>query len=50
MVLDNASRSFLLSDGSGCGKNRIICGADMSSSYHVDKGKKYILILGKGQT
>ena len=37
MVLDNASRSFLLSDGSGFGKNRIICGADMSSSGDVDK-------------
>ena len=32
------------------GKNVIIFGVDMSSSVHIDNGKKYILILGKGST
>ena len=47
----NACGSFLLSDGSGLGKNVIIFGADMSSSIHIDN-KKYIsyLILGKDPT
>ena len=40
---------FLLPDSS-MGKNVIIFGVDMSSSVHIDSGKKYILILGKGST
>ena len=36
--------------GDGFGQNVIIFGVDMSSSVHVDNKKKYILILGKGQT
>ena len=44
------SRSeFSLPDGS-YGKNVIIFGADMSSSVHVDKKGKDILVLGKGPT
>ena len=46
----DAGGSSLLSDGSGFGKNLIMFGADMSSSVHIDNKKKYILILGKGQT
>ena len=38
----DAHASFLLCDGSGFGKNVIIFGADMSSSAHVDNGKKDI--------
>ena len=34
----------------GFGKNVIIFGVDMSSSVHVDNGKKEILILGEGPT
>ena len=43
-------QKFLLSDGSGFGKNTIIFGADMSSSELVDNIKKDILILGKSPT
>ena len=43
------SRSFLLSDGSGFGKN-VIFDADLSSFLHIDNEKKDILILGKGPT
>ena len=39
--------SFSFSNG-GFGQNVIIFGVDMSSSVHVDKKKKDILILGKG--
>ena len=46
----DACKSFLLSDGSGLGKNTIIFGADMSSSELVDNIKKDILILGKSPT
>ena len=47
----NSRGNFLLSDSSEFGKNVIIfIGADMSSSGHVDNGKKDILILGKGPT
>ena len=35
---------------SGFGKNVIFFGIDMSSSVHVDKSKKHILILGEGST
>ena len=31
-------------------ENVIICGADMSSSVHIDKKSKDILILGEGPT
>ena len=37
---------FLLGDD--VGRNVIIFGVDMSSSPHIDKKKKGILILGKG--
>ena len=40
---------FLFTDGS-MGKNAIIFGADMSSSVHVNKTNKDILILGEGPT
>ena len=43
------SSEFSLPDGS-VGKNVIVFGADMSSSVHIDKKKKDILILGKGPT
>ena len=33
---------------SGFGKNVIFFGIDMSSSVHVAKSKKHILILGEG--
>ena len=46
----NARGSFLLSDGSGFGKNVIIFSADMSSSVHADNKKKDILILSKDPT
>ena len=46
----DARGNFSLSDGSGLGKNVIICGADISSSVHIDNKKKYILILSKGPT
>ena len=36
--------------GGGFGQNVIIVGVDMSSSAHVDKKKKNILILRKGPT
>ena len=39
--------SFL---GGGYGENVIIFGLDMSSSFHIDNKKKYILILGIGPT
>ena len=39
--------SFLLSTGSGFGKNVIIFGAAKSSSMHIDNNRKDILILGK---
>ena len=34
--------------GGGMGQNVITFGVDMSSSAHIDRKKKYILILGKG--
>ena len=43
----DASGSFLLSDGSGFGKN-VIFDANMNSLVHIDKKKKDILILGNG--
>ena len=43
-------RIFLLSNGSGFGKNVIIYGADMSSLVDIDDKKKDILILGKDLT
>ena len=43
-------RKAEFSFGNGFGRNRITFGADMSSSVHVDKKKKYILIRGKGPT
>ena len=36
--------------GDKFGRNIIIFGVDISSSPHIDKKKKYILILGKGPT
>ena len=36
--------------GNGVGRNVIIFGVDMSSSSHIDKRKKVILILGKSPT
>ena len=44
----DAFGSFLLSNGSGFGKNAIIFGGDMSSSEHIDNRKKKILIFDKG--
>ena len=41
--------SFSFPSG-GLGQNVLICGADMSSSIHIDNKKKDILVLGKGQT
>ena len=44
------SRSeFAFTDGS-MGENVIICGADMSSSVHIDNKNKDFLILGEGPT
>ena len=40
---------FSVTDGS-VGKNVIIFRVDMSSSVHIDKNKKDILVLGKGTT
>ena len=40
---------FSRSDGSRIGKNVIIFVADISSSMHVDKNKKFSLILGESQ-
>ena len=40
-------RKFFVTDGSGCAKRVIICGAGMSSSAHVVNEKKVILIHGK---
>ena len=37
----DARGSFLLSDGSGFGKNVIIFGAGMSSLIHIDNRKRY---------
>ena len=45
----DASGKFLLSDGSGFGKNGIIFVADMSSSVYVDNRKKDAIILGQVQ-
>ena len=45
----DAHKSVSLSEDTGLGKKNLIrFGADMSSSVHVDNGKKK-LILGKGQ-
>ena len=41
--------SFRFPDG-GMGQNIITFGVDMSSSAHIDRKKKYILILGIGPT
>ena len=41
--------SFSLFDGSRFGRNVIIFGAHLSSSVHMDKKKKDILIFGKIQ-
>ena len=43
-------RKVEFSFGNGFGRNCIIFGVDMSSSVHVDKKKKDILIFGKGPT
>ena len=45
----DASRSFLLCDGSGFGKNVKMFGADKSVSVHIDNKTKDTLILGQGQ-
>ena len=39
--------SFSLPSG-GFGQNKLIFGADMSSSIHIDNKKRDILILGRG--
>ena len=41
--------SFSFSGG-GYGQNVLIVGVDMSFSVHIDNKKKYILVLGWGQT
>ena len=46
----DACSSFSLSNGSGFGKNVIIFGVENSTSVHVDKNKKDILILRKVPT
>ena len=43
-------RKEFFSLGDEAGKSFIIFGVDMSSSSHIDKKKKYILILGKDPT
>ena len=43
-------RKGIFSVSNGFGRNCIIFGVDMSSSVHIDKKKKDILILGKGPT
>ena len=49
MVLNLIHLSFSLFDGSRFGRNVIIFGAHLSSSVHMDKKKKDILIFGKIQ-
>ena len=44
----DARGGFLLSNGSGFGKNIMIFDADMSLLVHIDNKKKDILIIGKG--
>ena len=41
-------RSSFSFTGSGFGQNVLICGADMSTSIHVDNKKKDKLVLGRG--
>ena len=41
-------RSSFSFPGGGFGQNVLIFGVDMSSSAHIDKKKKDILVLGKG--
>ena len=43
-------RSSFSFPGGGFGQNVLIFGVDMSSSSHIDKKKKDILVLGKGPT
>ena len=43
-------RSEFSSIGDDVGRNVIILGVYMNSSSHIDKNKKYILIIGKGPT
>ena len=41
MVLDLMyAEVLILTDGSGCGKNKIMFGANMSSSVNIDKKRK----------
>ena len=42
---DRSSFSF---PSPGFGQNVLICGADMSTSTHIDNKKKDILVLGRG--
>ena len=44
----DARGGFLLSNGSGFGKNIMIFDADMSLLVYIDNKKKDILIIGKG--
>ena len=47
----DAHESFWLFNGSGFGKNVSVCGADMSSSLHINNSnRKDIFILGKSST
>ena len=49
MVLDLMyAEVLILTDGSSCGKNKIMFGADMSSFVNIQKKKKDLLILDKG--
>ena len=43
-------RSSFSLPGGGFGQNILIFVVDMSSSSHINKKKKYILVLGKGPT
>ena len=48
-ILDLGGRGFG-GFGGGLGKNVLIFGVDMSSSFQIDNNKKDILVLGKGTT
>ena len=50
VVLDLIWKKVFSFSTGGFGKNVIFFGIDMSSSVHVDKSKKHILILGEGST
>ena len=49
MILDLIEKEFFSSDN-GFHRYVIIFGVDVSSSVHVDKKKKDILLLGEGRT